>query len=106
MLADRGVVRVDLADPKAPRVAERIDNTVAGQITDAVLVGGRLFLLGERGLQLIDSARGHVVDSTDIRARGRLGTAGRHIVAVGDTTLQVVDTTPFLTARPLAAPQR
>jgi hypothetical protein len=105
VLAQRGVMRIDLSKPTAPRLASRVDTAEVGRIADATLVAGQLFLLGDRGLQLADMAGERVVESADLAALSRLGSAGRHLVAVGETTLQVVDTTPFVMRPPLAAPR-
>ena len=75
-----------------------------GEIRDAARVEGRLFLLGERGLQLTDARGSRVVDSACVVARQRVAPAGRHLVMVGEKTLQVVDATPFVAGSALAAP--
>lgn len=103
VLGRRGVVRVDLTDPGKPRLVSRIEMSEVGQVHDALQVGGRLFLLGARGLQLTDGRGERVVDSADVAARTRLGFSGRHLVLVGDTSLQVVDATPFVAAGGTAA---
>ena len=74
------------------------------KVRDAAQVGGRLFLLGERGLQLTDAQGAHVVDSACVAARLHLAPAGRHLVMVGEKTLQVVDATPFVAGAAAAAP--
>jgi len=68
----------------------------AGSLEDAALLGGRLFLLGERGLQVSDRAGRRLVESVDVEAHRRLGISGRHVVMVGEKKLQVVDATPFV----------
>jgi hypothetical protein len=95
-------LRLDLSRPAAPRLLSRIDAVQTGALEDAVVLNGRVFLLGERGLQLVDRSGARVAQSADVRARARLDTMGRHVVLVGENRLQVVDTTPFL-ASPAAA---
>jgi hypothetical protein len=46
-----------------------------------------------------------VVDSADVEALQRLEAAGRHLVMVGDNSLQVVDTTPFFVTPGAASPR-
>jgi hypothetical protein len=89
------VLWVDLSRPSQPRIVSRISTTEAGEIEDAVVLGGRLFLLGTRGLQISDRTGERIVDSVDVRTRARLGRSGRHIVMIGGDSLQVVDATPF-----------
>jgi hypothetical protein len=105
VLAQRGVAVVDLSVPSRPRLRSRIDETESGEIHDAVLMAGRLFLLGARGLQVADAEGRRVVDSACVAARLRLAPVGRHLVMVGERSLQVADTTPFLAGGALAAPQ-
>jgi hypothetical protein len=104
VLGERGVALVDLERPAEPVLRSRIDMTEVGAIQDATLAGGRLFLLGDRGLQVTDASGQRVVDSADVVARSRIGVAGRHLVMIGERALQVVDTTPFLAAGPVASP--
>ncbi len=104
VIAQRGVAVVDISVPGQPRLASRIDANQAGSIRDAARIGGRLFLLGERGLQLTDAQGTRVVDSACVAARLRVAPAGRHLVMIGEKTLQVVDTTPFVAGTALAAP--
>jgi len=104
VLAQRGVAVVDLSVPNQPRLQSRIDTSEAGEISDAARIGGRVFLLGERGLQITDAQGAHVVDSACVAARLRVASAGRHLVMIGDKTLQVVDATPFLAEPAMAAP--
>ena len=104
VIAQHGVAVVDVSVPGQPRLQSRIDTNEAGEIRDAARIAGRLFLLGERGLQLTDAQGAHVVDSACVAARLRLASAGRHLVMIGDKTLQVVDATPFVAGPALAAP--
>ena len=83
----------------------RIEALESGDVTDAVLLGGRIFLLGTRGLQVSDRSGERVVGSVDVRARAKLSGDGRHLALVGADGLQVVDATPFVSgaARPARA---
>jgi len=64
-------------------------------VHDAVRSGDRLFLLGERGLMVLDPEGRRVHESVDVQARSRADAMGRHVVTVGEDRLQVVDATPF-----------
>jgi hypothetical protein len=99
------VVLVDVSEPTRPVARSRFTVREAGQLSDAVVSRGRLFLLGARGLQVVDPSGRRVHDSADVGARARLDAAGRHLVMIGDDGLQVVDTTPFVTGTSLAAPR-
>lgn len=104
VLTSVGALRLDLSNPAAPRVASRIHAEDVGELRDAAITGGRIFLLGERGLQVSDERGARVVQSVDVAARASLGRMGRHLVMVGERYLQVVDTTPFVASASLAAP--
>jgi hypothetical protein len=104
VVAQRGVAVIDVATPGRPQLVSRIDANAAGEIRDAARVGGRLFLLGQRGLQLTDPRGAQVVDAAWVSARQRVARSGRHLVMVGEKSLQVVDTTPFVSGPALAAP--
>jgi hypothetical protein len=102
VLGETGVLVLDTTDPRKPRVVSQLRSQHIGKIEDASQVKGRIFLLGDRGLQLLDEQHRRVVDSIDVETRNRIATMGRHMVAIGTQDLQVVDATPF-TARSLPA---
>lgn len=104
VLGRRGLVRVALQPPSAPRLLSRIETTEVGAIRDATLVRGRLFLLGERGLQVADPRGEAVVDTAPVAVETRLDASGRHLVVIGGKAMQVVDTTPFVLSRSGASP--
>jgi hypothetical protein len=74
-----------------------------GEIRDAVFLSGRFFLLGNRGLQVADASSERVAESVDVAPRQGLVAGGRHLVLIGDRSLQVVDATPFLVSAPAAS---
>ena len=91
-----GVAQVDLRQPSRPVLRSRISTAEVGVISDAALLAGRLFLLGHRGLQVVDPSGERVIDAADVMALDRLTAAGRHLVMIGKDVLQLVDATPFL----------
>jgi hypothetical protein len=105
VLGERAVLLVDVSNPRKPRLRSQISTVAVGETYDALAVRGRLFLLGERGLQVADAWGRRVDDSVDVSARTCLGAAGRHLVMIGDAGLQVVDTTPVVAAPSLASPR-
>jgi len=94
-MGDEGVLLIDVSRPSAPRIHSRITAVDHGEIRDAIALRGQLYLLTDRGLLVSDAADGQTHDSVGIAARTRMSFAGRHLVMVGDGSLQVVDTTPF-----------
>jgi hypothetical protein len=105
VLGERGVLLVDVSNPAKPVLRARVSSAAAGETSDALVARGRLFLLGDRGLQVTDASGQRIDDSADVSARTRLSAAGRHLMMIGDAGLQVVDTTPFVVRKSVAAPR-
>jgi len=104
VLGERGVLVFDLSDPKQPRSLARLRYEQTGRVEDASLLDGRIALLGDRGIQLLDAHAQHVVESVDVKPRMRISRMDRHLVVVGGSELQVVDATPFTIWDPLPEP--
>jgi hypothetical protein len=102
ILGARDAAWVDLRSDR-PRLLSRIGAKEAGRILDASLIGDQLFLIGPRGLQVMDPTGQRIVDSVDVDARKRIEAAGRHLVMIGEKSLQVVDATPFVATVPASA---
>ncbi|MCZ6783340.1 MAG: hypothetical protein O7G30_08525 [Proteobacteria bacterium] len=98
VIGQTGVLVVDMANPRKPRVLTQLHARNIGPIQDAIHVGGRIFLLGDRGLQVLDPSGRKVINSIDVATRTRIAPMGRHLVAIGQQDLQVVDSTPFTAA--------
>jgi hypothetical protein len=95
VLGEPGLVWIDVRQPTQPRVVSRVEHVEVGAVRDAAVVGGRLYLLGGRGLLVSDASGERIVDSVDVETRERLGASGRHVFLIGDGKVQVVDTTAF-----------
>ena len=95
VMGQGGIVVIDLQDPASPRVVSKMVRNKSGQVADAVRIGNQVFLLGARGVQLLDGKATRIVEVVDVAARERAARVGRHLVVVGDRQLQVVDALPF-----------
>lgn len=95
VVGGRGVATFALAALGPARPLARLRGDEIGAVSDAAIVGRSLFVLGERGLLVVDPVTGRVVDSVDVEGRSVLGAAGGHLLAVGDARVDVVDTTPW-----------
>lgn len=95
VIGDGGVMVVDLRSPRTPRMIGRLRPDRVGRIADAGRAGGRIFLVGERGIQVLGSDLDRVVDVVDAVPAGSIAAFGRHLVAVGGSKLQVIDGLPF-----------
>ena len=108
VLGRKGLICLDLSRAGAVGQLARLDAKELGQISDAAIVGSRLFAVGERGLQVFDARSGRLLDSVDVAGRFAIDAAGRHVVVIGADKLQVVDATPWsgLAAAASIAPAR
>ncbi|MEE8580605.1 MAG: hypothetical protein V3T33_03355 [Myxococcota bacterium] len=97
VIGDDGIMLLDMARPHQPRVISQLYNRVTGRVLDAGQIRGRIFLIGDRGLQLLDRAGKQIVQSIATLTAQRMDTMGRHMVIVGGNHLQIVDSTPFTT---------
>lgn len=99
-----GVLVIDLANPQAPRALAKLSTREVGAVFDATRVGGRIFLVGERGLQLLSRSLDRVEETIDVGRRRLVSVMGRHLVTASGESLQVVDATPWAGMSMPAAP--
>lgn len=95
VLGDEAVLLVDVSDPEKPVLISRLGRQEAGRVDDAVEIGGRIFLLGHRGLQLVDRSGRRVVEHIAVIPASRMVRMGHHLTMVSEDKLQVVDSVPF-----------
>jgi len=98
VMGEASVMVVDLTDPSKPTIVSQLANRKTGEVRDAARVGERLFLLGDRGLAVLDDQARNVTETVDLASRDETTLMGRHIVAIGDQKLEVLDGTPFRAA--------
>jgi hypothetical protein len=106
VLGRHSIVCAVTAGLAAARPTSRLQTSEIGEVDDVAIAGSRLFVLGARGLQIVDPAGGHVLDSVDVDERRALDASGRHVVVAGADGLQVVDASPWLAAVAPAALDR
>jgi hypothetical protein len=106
VVGKRGLACAELSARGPARLLSRYDVSETGRVSDAAVVSGVVFLVGDRGLQALDPRRGRILDSVDVEGRLALGAAGRHVVVLGSGNLQVVDATPWTAAAMPAALDR
>jgi len=103
VMGQAGIVVIDLSEPMKPRVVSKLARNASGLVRDAARVGDRVFLLGTRGVQLLDESGRRIVEAVDVKPRERVARTGRHLVIVGEKQLQVIDGLPFAGAVPARA---
>jgi len=63
LFGEHSVLVVDVTNPRQMKIRSHINTRTFGDIHDAIAVGGRLFLLGTRGLQVADAGNSQIADS-------------------------------------------
>lgn len=97
-----GVIAIDASNPRAPRVAARVLPGRVGAVSDVARIGSRIFIAGDRGLQVLAPSLDRVAEVLDVAPLERVVALGRHVVGVGEKHLQVVDGLPFVQASAVA----
>ena len=104
VIGPRGIAAFEVAGGRSLRALDRPKPNAIGSVTDVAVQGGAVFLIGERGLQVLDPYRGRILDTVDVTGRDAVGAAGGHVVAVGGDRLEVVDIAPWITRTAAASP--
>lgn len=99
-----GALVINLRNPSKPRALAKLSTREIGDVVDATRIRGRVFLVGERGLQLLSRGLDRVEETIDVGQRDRVTVMGRHLVTSNQQGIQVVDATAWATeSRPAAA---
>jgi hypothetical protein len=106
VLGAHGIACFDVSGGRSLRALDRPKSDRIGSVTDVAVQGGAVFLIGARGLQVLDPFRGRILDTIDVTGRAALDAAGDHVVAIGGDRLEVVDVAPWITRAVPAAPAR
>jgi hypothetical protein len=100
-----GALVIDVRNPAAPKAVAKLSARSIGEVVDATRVRGRTFLVGERGLQVLNPELTRVEETIDVGDRMRVSVMGRHLVTADEHGLQVVDATPWAEAAVPASPK-
>jgi hypothetical protein len=103
VMGDGGIVVLGIPRSGKPRVVAKLNRSSSGEVRDALSMAGRIFLVGSRGVQLLDADRTRVAEAVDVVPRQFIARSGRHLVLAGEDHLQVVDVLPFTGLPPLPA---
>lgn len=98
-----GALVIDLRNPKQPKAMTKLSTREIGEVVDATRVRGRIFLVGKRGLQVLNRSLDRIEETIDVGERNRVTVMGRHLVTADRTGLQIVDATPWADASTPAA---
>lgn len=100
-----GALVIDLRNPEQPKALAQLSVRDVGEVVDATRLRGRVFLVGKRGLQVLNRSLTRVEETIDVGERNRVTVMGRHLVTADAASLQVVDATPWADASLPAAPR-
>lgn len=100
-----GALVIDVRNPKQPKVIAKLSTHDIGEVVDATRLRGRIFLVGMRGLQVLNRSLTRVEETIDVGERNRVTVMGRHLVTADRIGIQVVDATPWADVRLPAARQ-
>lgn len=98
-----GALVIDVQNPAKPKALAKHLTRDIGEVLDATRVRGRVFLVGTRGLQVLNRSLTRVEETLDVGDRTRVTVMGRHLVTADGSGLQVVDATPWADASVPAA---
>ena len=98
-----GALVIDLRNPAQPKAIAKLSTHDVGDVVDATRVRGRVFLVGKRGLQVLNRSLDRVEETIDVGERDRVTAMGRHLVTADRLGLQIVDATPWADASAPAA---
>jgi hypothetical protein len=90
-----GALVIDLQNPKQPKAKAKLSTRDIGEVVDATRVRGRVFLVGKRGLQVLNRSLTRIEETIDVGERNRVTVMGRHLVTADRAGLQVVDASPW-----------
>ena len=99
-----GALVIDVAVADKPRVVGKLFSREIGEVFDATRIDGRIYLVGQRGLQVLSRNLDAVEETVDVGARMRVSAMGRHLVTADGAGLQVVDVSPWAARSLPAAP--
>jgi hypothetical protein len=98
-----GALVIDMTNPAKPKALSKLSTREIGEVVDATRVKGRTFLVGERGLLLLNRQLDGVEETIDVGDRDRVSLMGRHLVTAKGHSIQVVDATPWTDGQSPAA---
>jgi hypothetical protein len=95
VIGEGGLIVLDVSNPRELRTVAKLRPERIGRVEDVERVDARIFLIGDRGVQLLGRQLDRVVETVDTRPARRAVRLGRHLVLVGGSELQVIDGLPF-----------
>jgi hypothetical protein len=88
-------VELSLAQPLRPETKAHIDASVLGSVNDLTGMGDKLYVVGERGLQVADAKGDVVTDAIQVGADGSMTRKDHYVFLTGGRALEVIDIGPY-----------
>ncbi|MFQ5515466.1 MAG: tol-pal system YbgF family protein [Myxococcota bacterium] len=98
------MAEISLSTAGRPKILDRLPLEEFGPITDLTTDSAYLYLLGERGLEVVRPSTHQILDFVQVRANRAAERRGRYLFLVGGRHLEIVDLAPYQIA--VASPQR
>ncbi len=93
-----GVIEVGIGNPRSLALINHLENPAAAGLHDVVTLDGRLYLLGERGLEVTDRKGEWVSDLIQVDADWRLEAKDPFLLLSGGSVLEIFDASPYRSA--------
>jgi len=91
----QAVAQFSLEAPTRPALVRTIAHQDVGRVADMAADGSHRFILGERGLQVVDLDTQKARDFIQVGADDQLTLKGRFALLVGQTSVEVLDLAPY-----------
>lgn len=88
-------VELSLVQPIRPELKARIDASVLGAVNDMTGLGGQLYVVGDRGLQVAGAKGEVVVDAIQVGVETTMTRKDHYLFLAGARALEVVDIGPY-----------
>jgi hypothetical protein len=95
VLGESSVVGFSLADPESPVPVARLDAANLGELRDLFADREHLYLLGERGLQVVGREGKWIEEQIQVAGDSAIAGKGRYAIVAGSQSIEVVDLSPY-----------
>jgi hypothetical protein len=95
VFGDSSVIGFSLARPEQPVPVARMDEENLGAMSDLFADREHLYLLGERGLQVVGPGGKWIAEQIQVSGDSSIAGKGRYAIVAGSQSIEVVDLSPY-----------
>jgi hypothetical protein len=95
LFGETAIVQFSMADPARPQPVAQMDVSELGELSDLADYGPKLYLLGQRGIQVSSPAGRWVSDFIQVDGDTAMASKGRFLFVAGNESLEIVDLSPY-----------